>query len=82
MMDANSYLADGRRSREGCLGKSGQWRVDCSPLREHRFGRTEVKIWQFRAENLPAASLQHLSFVQGADGEALHRPLQVFADLK
>ena len=31
---------------------------------------------------LPAAGLQHVGFVQAADGQALHRSLQVFADFK
>ena len=31
---------------------------------------------------LPASSLQHLRLIQRADGEALHRALQVFAHFK
>jgi hypothetical protein len=30
----------------------------------------------------PASGLQHMCFVQGADGEAFHGCLQVFADFK
>lgn len=32
--------------------------------------------------DLPPPCLQHVRFIQGADGEAFHRPLQVFADFK
>ena len=31
---------------------------------------------------LPAAGLEHVGFVQGADGEAFHRSGEVFADFK
>ena len=31
---------------------------------------------------LPASGLQHVGFIQAAYGEALHRPLQVFAHFK
>lgn len=32
--------------------------------------------------DLPPSGLQHVGFVEGADGEAFHRSLQVFADFK
>jgi hypothetical protein len=41
------------------------------------FGMTHLRLGV-----LPAPSLQHLGFVQRADGEAFHGARQVFADFK
>jgi hypothetical protein len=65
-------------------------KFSCVPLRLERraecvaltSGFVYPEKRRFDATLLPSPSLQHVGFVQGADGEAFHRSLQVFADFE
>ena len=65
-----------------------KWQVDKPRAGKHPIGcrdrvsRLHYTVWSSGKGDLPSPGLQHVRFVQRADGQAFHRSLQVFADFK
>lgn len=63
------------------LGMTHSYRSGALKSKALRSKPTDESV-QSHTSRLPAPGLQHVRFVQGADRQAFHSSLQVFADFK